>query len=230
MEKNPTQAMVIGLERLQSYINKKADAFNTIKIMDSNNSKLSRDQFIKKDVDENIQDLIEHLQEFSPEYHKVWWIALLNGSQEITRFSFSAKPMTNMIGGIQNGLDPEFVNRLVEAEKKAAIAEYQMSEMARELLEDDDDDDEDDNKNDWMGAITEQVMPQIIPMIPQLLGSIIENLKKDKPTLSVGAIPDEANDLVESLLQNGVTIEHLRKLANMAQNEKIKFKSLLLML
>jgi hypothetical protein len=129
---------------------------------------------------------------------------------------------------LNNGIDPAFVNQLVESERRAAIAEYQMSEMAKEMLEDDDDD-EDEDKG-IMGAITEQVMPQIIPMIPELLAGFIESLKNKNKPLQVSGIPDEITELVEVLLANGVTPDHLRKLADMAQNQKTKFKSLLLML
>ena len=100
--------------------------------------------------------------------------------------------------------------------------------MAKAMLEEDEDD-EDEHKG-IIGAITEQVMPTIIPMIPELLAGFIESMKNKNKPLQVSGVPNEVNEYVNILLDNGVTPDHLRKLADMAVNQKTKFKSLLLML
>ena len=228
MEESKSYNSLVGFEKLQSYLEKQINEFQSIKIANTFNDKTNwRKEFNSTKAADNVALLMDYLAEWDKTNY-TWWICLFKNKIQVERFPFTSTKTG--IGSMpsQGGIDPAFVNQLVEAERKAAIAEYQMSEMAKEMLEDDEDDEDEDQG--IMGAITEQVMPQIIPMIPELLAGFIDSLKNKNKPLQVSGIPDEATELVEVLLANGVTTDHLRKLADMAQNQKTKFKSLLLML
>lgn len=223
-----TSNTLVGFDKLQSYLEKQINEFQSIKIANTYNDKTNwRKEFNSAKATDNVALLLDYLAEWdTPNY--TWWVCLFKNKVQVERFPFSSTKTG--IGSIPSngGIDPNFVNQLVEAERRAAIAEYQMSEMAKEMLEEDEDD-EDEDKG-IMGAITEQVMPTIIPMIPELLAGFIESMKNKNKPLQVSGVPNEVNEYVNILLDNGVTPDHLRKLADMAVNQKTKFKSLLLML
>ena len=228
MEESKSYNALVGFEKLQSYLEKQINEFQSIKIANTFNDKTNwRKEFNSLKAADNVALLMDYLTEWDQKNY-TWWILLFKNKVQVERFPFTSEKTGIGSMPLNNGIDPAFVNQLVESERRAAIAEYQMSEMAKEMLEEDDDDDDEDQG--IMGAITEQVMPQIIPMIPELLAGFIESLKNKNKPLQVSGIPDEITELVEVLLANGVTPDHLRKLADMAQNQKTKFKSLLLML
>ena len=126
------------------------------------------------------------------------------------------------VGAIPSDMVPkDVVEQLAAARERAAVAEYQMSEMAREMQESEDEEPE----SDFLGKVAEQAMPYM----PVLIESFIGFLQgKGKQPLAVGAVPDEAAECLEILMQNGVTLEHLQKLVKMANDGRLK--NLLLML
>jgi hypothetical protein len=94
---------------------------------------------------------------------------------------------------------------------------------ADEFAEEEDDDDE----NDMIGGLMKN--PEIQAMIMGGIGKIF-NLAGEKPVAVAGVTElneDEVFTIVNSLMDKGVTIEHLRKLNDMSS---VKLSSLLLML
>jgi hypothetical protein len=94
---------------------------------------------------------------------------------------------------------------------------------ADEFAEEEDDDDE----NDMIGGLMKN--PEIQAMIMGGIGKIF-NLAGEKPVAVAGVSEsdeDEVFTIVNSLMDKGVTIEHLRKLNDMSS---VKLSSLLLML
>jgi hypothetical protein len=219
------------LKQLEEKLNKDSHRFSTISLAISPATTKPVSKFVEDDVADNIADCVNWiLENYAENPQALYHISMYKkGKQDLNTFvqttQFRAEEKKQFVGSV--GIDPIFVNQLVEAERKAAVAEYQMNEMAKEILEDGDDEEEDEG---ILGAISQQVLPHIVPMLPELIGAFIENLKQKKETLQVAGIPDEVNTYVDILLNNGVTTEHLKKLADMAQNQKTKFKSLLLML
>jgi hypothetical protein len=219
------------LKQLEDKLNKDSHRFSTISIAISPATKQPVSKFLEEDVADNIADCIAYISEnYLENPQALYHISMYKkGKQSLDTFvqttQFRCEEKKQYVGSV--GIDPNFVNQLVEAERKAAVAEYQMNEMAKEILEDEEDEEED---NGILGAITKHALPQIVPMLPELIGAFIENLKQKRETLQVAGVPDEVNTYIDILLNNGVTPDHLKKLADMAQNQKTKFKSLLLML
>jgi hypothetical protein len=86
---------------------------------------------------------------------------------------------------------------------------------------------EDDDENDMIGGLMKN--PEIQAMIMGGIGKIF-NLAGEKPVAVAGVTElneDEVFTIVNSLMDKGVTIEHLRKLNEMSS---VKLSSLLLML
>ena len=96
------------------------------------------------------------------------------------------------------------------------------------LSADEFDEEEDDNdENDMIGGLMKN--PEIQAMIMGGIGKIF-NLAGEKPVAVAGVTElneDEVFTIVNSLMDKGVTIEHLRKLNEMSS---VKLSSLLLML
>ena len=96
------------------------------------------------------------------------------------------------------------------------------------LSADEFDEEEDDNdENDMIGGLMKN--PEIQAMIMGGIGKIF-NLAGEKPVAVAGVTElneDEVFTIVNSLMDKGVTIEHLRKLNDMSS---VKLNSLLLML
>ena len=89
------------------------------------------------------------------------------------------------------------------------------------------DEEEDDNENDVIGGLMKN--PEIQAMIMGGIGKIF-NMAGEKPVAVAGVTEsdeDEVFTIVNSLMDKGVTIEHLRKLNEMSS---VKLSSLLLML
>ena len=82
-------------------------------------------------------------------------------------------------------------------------------------------DEEEDKATGLMGFIEK---PEVQTMIMGLLGNI---LNKNKPGAIAGTITQEDLQLLQQLMNKGITTEHLRKLVAMDQN---KIQSLLMML
>ena len=223
---------LVGYEKLQAYLDKQVGLFTQIKIANTHNDKTNwRKEFTARTAAENITLLMDYLNEWdTPNF--TWWICLFKDKTQVERFPWSSKKTElSAVGAVQQtGLDPEFVRQLVEAEKRAAVAEYQMNQMAQEVLSGDEEEDEEDEG--IIGQITREALPQIIPMIPALINGIINKLNDNRQPLQVSGVETdpEVMQLVQVLFDNGVTTEHLQKLAAMATNEKMKFKMILGML
>jgi len=218
---NTPKAVLVGIDRLQSYLDKQTGAFDCIKIANTHNDKTNwRREFTNVKPALTIPALIEYLTEWSPENAPyVWYICLFKSKTQVERFPFSMLPVQSMaIAGVTNtGIDANFVSQLVEAEKKAAVAEYQMSQMAAELLEEDE---EEDEAPDYLGSI----MPMIQPHIPALIEGIMNMLPSKRP-LAVSGIeeaPTEAVECLKILMQHGVTLNHLQKLVAKAKDGSLK--------
>jgi hypothetical protein len=215
------KAVLVGVDRLQSYLDKQAGAFDTIKIANTHNDKTNwRKEFTNVKPALSIPALIEYLTEWSPENAPyIWYICLYKSKVQVERFPFSILPVQTMaIAGVNNGgIDPNFVSQLVEAEKKAAVAEYQMSQMAAEMLEDDE---EADEEPDYLGSI----MPIITPHIPALIEGIMAMLPSKRPLAVSGVdeVPQEAIECLNILMENGVTLNHLQKLVKKAKDGSLK--------
>jgi len=148
-------------------------------------------------------------------------------------FAFNAP----QIAGAQYGNNGKPVSpvyeRLEELGKLKAENEHlqtKVAELTNELMEYQ----QAEEETEEIGNVDlmNQIGQQLIPVIPTLIDKIISGIGS-KNSLAVNGMPDgesEVNQLVNVLLQNGVTVDHLRKLANMATNDKLKFKSLLMML
>lgn len=225
METNTTpKAVLIGFDRLQNYLEKQASTFDTIKIANTHNDKTNwRKEFHGTNASNLIASLIDYLNEWTPEGAPyTWYICLFKGKTQIERFPFSKVPaMAGVPAVANNGLTPELVQQLVEAERRAAVAEMQLNIMAQNDLEDDEDDE--DDQPDYMGAILQQVQPHIPALIEGIIGMV-----QQKPLQVAGTQPDdEIMQVVSELMSKGITIEHLRKLNAMP---KLKIQSLLAML
>ena len=89
------------------------------------------------------------------------------------------------------------------------------------------DEEDDDDENDMIGGLIKK--PEIQAMIMAGIGKIF-NLADDKSVAVAGISESDENEvftIVNSLMDKGVTIEHLRKLNDMSS---VKLSSLLLML
>ncbi len=225
MEPATPKAVLVGFDKLQNYLDKQTSSFDSIKIANTHNDKTNwRKEFAAKTAAGNIPQLIEYIQEWAPENAPyTWWICLFKNNKQVERFPFS------VVGGAVatmpgvGGVDPALVQQLVDAERRAALAEAQLNQLAAEQLEDDDDDD--DTAPDYIGAI----IPMIQPHIPALIEGLIQRFGPRQPLAVNGVeeLPQEAVEVVKQLMAKGVTIEHLKKLNAMPG---AKIKSLLLML
>jgi hypothetical protein len=225
MEPATPKAVLVGFDKLQSYLDKQSSNFDAIKIANTHNDKTNwRKEFAAKTAAGNIPQLIEYLQEWAPDNAPyTWWICLFKSGKQVERFPFS------VVGGAMampsvGGVDSAMVQQLIEAERRAAIAEMQLNQLATQQLEDDEDEDEDEQP-DYIGAI----MPMITPHIPALMQGLIAKFAVNEPLAVNGVedLPGEAIEVVKSLMKKGVTVEHLKKLNAMPG---AKIKSLLLML
>lgn len=224
MEPTTPKAVLVGFDRLQNYLDKQSSNFDAIKIANTHNDKTNwRKEFAAKTAAANIPQLVEYLQEWAPENAPyTWWICLFKSGKQVERFPFS------VIGGAMampnvGGVDPAMVQQLIEAERRAAIAEMQLNQLATQHLEDEDDDE--DEQPDYIGAI----MPMITPHLPALIQGLVAKFAINEPLAVNGVedLPEDAIMVVKSLMAKGVTVDHLKKLNAMPA---AKIKSLLLML
>ena len=227
METNTApNTVLVGFEKLQNYLEKKSNSFDAIKIANAvNDSKNFRVEFSdSKIAEDNILELIEYLETWAPKNKsKNFWICLFKNNKQVERFPFSKisdEVATSSVGGV----DATMVQQLIEAERRAAIAEMQLNQLATQQLEEDEDEDEDEQP-DYIGAI----MPMITPHIPALIEGLVARFAVNQPLAVNGVedLPGEAIEVVKSLMAKGVTVEHLKKLNAMPG---AKIKSLLLML
>jgi hypothetical protein len=224
MEPTTPKAVLVGFDRLQNYLDKQSSNFDAIKIANTHNDKTNwRKEFAAKTAAANIPQLVEYLQEWAPENAPyTWWICLFKSGKQVERFPFSvvggAMAMPNV-----GGVDPAMVQQLIEAERRAAIAEMQLNQLATQHLEDEDDDE--DEQPDYIGAI----MPMITPHLPALIQGLVAKFAINEPLAVNGVedLPEDAIMVVKSLMAKGVTVDHLKKLNAMPA---AKIKSLLLML
>ena len=224
MEPTTPKAVLVGFDRLQNYLDKQSSNFDAIKIANTHNDKTNwRKEFAAKTAAANIPQLVEYLQEWAPENAPyTWWICLFKSGKQVERFPFSvvggAMAMPNV-----GGVDPAMVQQLIEAERRAAIAEMQLNQLATQHLEDEDDDE--DEQPDYIGAI----MPMITPHLPALIQGLVAKFAVNEPLAVNGVedLPEDAIMVVKSLMAKGVTVDHLKKLNAMPA---AKIKSLLLML
>ncbi len=224
MEPTTPKAVLVGFDRLQNYLDKQSSNFDAIKIANTHNDKTNwRKEFAAKTAAANIPQLVEYLQEWAPDNAPyTWWICLFKSGKQVERFPFS------VIGGAMampnvGGVDPAMVQQLIEAERRAAIAEMQLNQLATQHLEDEDDDE--DEQPDYIGAI----MPMITPHLPALIQGLVAKFAVNEPLAVNGVedLPEDAIMVVKSLMAKGVTVDHLKKLNAMPA---AKIKSLLLML
>ena len=224
MEPTTPKAVLVGFDRLQNYLDKQSSNFDAIKIANTHNDKTNwRKEFAAKTAAANIPQLVEYLQEWAPDNAPyTWWICLFKSGKQVERFPFSvvggAMAMPNV-----GGVDPAMVQQLIEAERRAAIAEMQLNQLATQHLEDEDDDE--DEQPDYIGAI----MPMITPHLPALIQGLVAKFAINEPLAVNGVedLPEDAIMVVKSLMAKGVTVDHLKKLNAMPA---AKIKSLLLML
>lgn len=214
--------VLVGFDKLQNYLEKNPGSFDCIKIANTHNDKTNfRKEFNSKGVD-NIPLLMDYLQEWAPEVPYTWWICLYKGKTQVERFPFSKLNPLPQAANQVAGVPTEFVNQLVEAERKAAIAEFQLNQMANDMLEEDDEDDEEDEQSQFMGAVIQQVQPHI----PALIEGIVSLLNSKRQPLQVAGIGEplapEVVEAVNILMAHGVTINHLNKLVKKAQDGSLK--------
>jgi hypothetical protein len=224
MESTTPKAVLVGFDKLQNYLDKQSSNFDAIKIANTHNDKTNwRKEFNATKSGLNIPALVEYLQEWSPENAPyTWWICLFKSGKQIERFPFSVVSGTMAISNV-GGVDPGMVQQLIEAERRAAMAEMQLNQMAAAQLEDDEDDE--DEQPDYIGAI----MPMITPHIPALIQGLVAKFAINEPIAVNGVddLPEDAISIVKSLMNKGVKLDHLKKLNDMPST---KLKSLLLML
>jgi hypothetical protein len=224
MESTTPKAVLVGFDKLQNYLDKQSSNFDAIKIANTHNDKTNwRKEFNSAKSGLNIPALVEYLQEWAPENAPyTWWICLFKSGKQIERFPFSVVSGTMAISNV-GGVDPSMVQQLIEAERRAAMAEMQLNQMAAAQLEDDEDDE--DEQPDYIGAI----MPMITPHIPALIQGLVAKFAINEPIAVNGVddLPEDAISIVKSLMSKGVTLNHLKKLNEMPGT---KLKSLLLML
>ena len=224
MEPTTPKAVLVGFDRLQNYLDKQSSNFDAIRIANTHNDKTNwRKEFAAKTSAGNIPQLVEYIQEWAPENAPyTWWICLFKNNKQVERFPFSVIGGAMAINNI-GGVDPAMVQQLIEAERRAAMAEMQLNQMAAAQLEDDEDDE--DEQPDYIGAI----MPMITPHIPALIQGLVAKFAINEPIAVNGVddLPEDAISIVKSLMNKGVKLDHLKKLNDMPSS---KLKSLLLML
>ena len=209
------------IKQLEEKFNKNSHRFSTISIAISPATTKPVVKFTEENVSNNIEDCIEWITENYVENPQalysitIYKKGKLVEENKVETFQVRLEEKKQHIGSI--GLDPIFVAQLVEAEKKAAVAEYQMSQMAAEMLEDDE---EPDDQPDYMGSI----MPMVLPHIPTLIEGIMGMLAAKRP-LAVSGVdepPTEAIECLNILMANGVTLNHLQKLVKKAKDGSLK--------
>jgi hypothetical protein len=222
MESTTPKAVLVGFDKLQNYLDKQSSNFDAIKIANTHNDKTNwRKEFNSAKSGLNIPALVEYLQEWAPENAPyTWWICLFKSGKQIERFPFSVVSGTMAISNV-GGVDPGMVQQLIEAERRAALAEAQLNQMAVAQLEEEE---EEEEQPDYIGAI----MPMITPYLPGLIEGLVARFAiKPLAVNGVDDLPEDAIIIVKSLMSKGVTLEHLKKLNEMPT---AKLKSLLLML
>jgi hypothetical protein len=128
------------------------------------------------------------------------------------------------------GTDPALLELLKEIREDNKAMREEMAEQRRLQLEldaaEDDEEIEDSAESAGLGAILGN--PAVQQILTALVTNIGANMVTQKPRAMAGVEEQpELNALIQQLLAKGVTVEHLRKLAEMPT---IKIKSLLLML
>jgi hypothetical protein len=221
---NTPKAVLVGFDRLQNYLEKQASTFDSIKIANTYNDKTNwRKEFAGAKSPDQIALLIDYLNEWTPEGAPyTWYICLFKGKIQVERFPFSKNSLIS-VGNISNNnnLTPEFVSQLVDAEKRAAIAEMQLNMMAQNELDPEDEDE--DEEPDYVGAIMQQVQPHI----PELIQKFLAMLNKQPLQVAGTGLDPQIEHIISELLAKGITIEHLKKLNAMP---KAKIITLLAML
>lgn len=220
MEPTTPKAVLVGFEKLQNYLDKQSSSFDAIKIANTHNDKTNwRKEFNATKSGLNTPALIEYLQEWAPDNAPyTWWICLFKSGKQVERFSFSVVAGAMAMPGV-SGVNSAMVQQLIEAERRAAIAEMQLNQMAVEQLEDDEDDE--DEAPDYIGAI----MPMITPHIPALMQGLIAKLGINNEPLAVNGVneaPADAIDCLKILMDHGVTLNHLQKLVKKAKDGSLK--------
>ena len=223
-QENTPKAVLVGFDRLQNYLEKQASTFDSIKIANTYNDKTNwRKEFTGAKSPDQIALLIDYLNEWTPEGAPyTWYICLFKGKNQVERFPFSKNSLIS-VGNIanSNNLTPEFVSQLVDAEKRAAIAEMQLNMMAQNELDPEDEDE--DEEPDYVGAIMQQVQPHI----PELIQGFLAMLNKQPLQVAGTGLDPYVEQIVSELLAKGITLEHLKKLNAMP---KAKIITLLAML
>jgi hypothetical protein len=210
-----------NIKQLEDKLNKNSHRFSTISIAIAPKTTEIANKFTDDNVSNNIEECIEALKEsyiINPQALytiRTYKKGDLVEKNKVETFQWRLEEKKQHIGAI--GLDPMFVAQLVEAEKKAAVAEYQMSQMAAEMLEDDE---EQDEEPDYLGSI----MPIITPHIPALIEGIMAMLPSKRPLAVSGVdeVPQEAIECLNILMDNGVTLNHLQKLVKKAKDGSLK--------
>jgi hypothetical protein len=223
MESTTPKAVLVGFDKLQNYLDKQSSNFDAIKIANTHNDKTNwRKEFAAKTASGNIPQLVEYLQEWAPENAPyTWWICLFKNNKQVERFPFSVIGGAMAINNV-GGVDSAMIQQLIDAERRAALAEAQLNQMAVAQLEEDED--EEEEQPDYIGAI----MPMITPHIPGLIEGLVARFAiKPIAVNGVEDLPEDAIIIVKSLMSKGVTLGHLKKLNEMPT---AKLKSLLLML
>jgi hypothetical protein len=220
---NTPKSVLVGFDRLQNYLEKQASTFDSIKIANTYNDKTNwRKEFAGSKSADQIALLIDYLNEWTPEGAPyTWYICLFKGKTQIERFPFSKNHLTS-VGNVatNSNLTPEFVAQLVDAEKRAAMAEMQLNIMAQNELDDEDDE---DDEPDYVGTIMQQVQPHI----PALIEGFLSMMNKKPLQVAGTGLDPDVEQIISELLAKGITIEHLKKLNAMP---KLKIVSLLAML
>jgi hypothetical protein len=223
MEPTTPKAVLVGFDRLQNYLDKQSSNFDAIKIANTHNDKTNwRKEFAAKTASGNIPQLVEYIQEWAPENAPyTWWICLFKNNKQVERFPFSVIGGAMAINNV-GGVDSAMIQQLIDAERRAALAEAQLNQMAVAQLEEEEE--EEEEQPDYIGAI----MPMITPHIPGLIEGLVARFAiKPIAVNGVEDLPEDAIIIVKSLMSKGVTLEHLKKLNEMPGT---KLKSLLLML
>ena len=210
-----------NIKKLEEKFNKNSHRFSTISIAIAPKTSVPAVKFTEENLSNNIEDCIEWFKEsYEINPQALYSITIFKKGKQVEEnkvetFQYRLEEKKQHIGSI--GLDPIFVSQLVEAEKKAAVAEYQMSQMAAEMLEDDE---EADDEPDYLGSI----MPIITPHIPALIEGIMAMLPSKRPLAVSGVdeVPQEAIECLNILMENGVTLNHLQKLVKKAKDGSLK--------
>lgn len=132
------------------------------------------------------------------------------------------------------GTDPALIAILDRMEQREAAAHERLEKIERlvqEMAESEDDEEiEDKTENNVLGAVLgNPAVQNLLVAFATNLGANLVSNNQQRPVGLAGIVDEnsEVNELVEKLFSKGLTIDHLRKLADMPA---LKIKSLLLML